>query len=110
MKITIDTQQDNHEDIKKVIKMLQHLVGSESYSNYSSETKSRNIFDDPSPSLSTYSEESKSIEDAAPTNAFSAMFGDNASEPVSSSSEDKVEAYGEYKPKKLDLDAEIIPY
>lgn len=27
MKITVDTQHDSHEDIKKVIKMLQNLVG-----------------------------------------------------------------------------------
>ncbi len=27
MRVTVDTQHDSHEDIKKVIKMLQHLVG-----------------------------------------------------------------------------------
>lgn len=27
MKISIDTKEDNHEDIRKVIKMLQHIVG-----------------------------------------------------------------------------------
>lgn len=27
MRITVDTQHDSHDDIKKVIKMLQHLVG-----------------------------------------------------------------------------------
>ncbi len=27
MKISIDTKEDTHEDIKKVIKMLQHIVG-----------------------------------------------------------------------------------
>ena len=27
MRITVDTSHDSHEDIKKVIKMLQHLVG-----------------------------------------------------------------------------------
>ena len=27
MKVTIDTREDSHEDIKKVIKMLQHIVG-----------------------------------------------------------------------------------
>jgi len=70
MKISIDTKEDSHEDIRKVIKMLQHLVGEESYSNYS---QSRNIFDDPSPSLSNTPAETQ-----APTNAFSAMFGDSA--------------------------------
>jgi hypothetical protein len=32
MKITIDTKEDSHDDIKRVIKMLQNLVG-DSYSN-----------------------------------------------------------------------------
>jgi hypothetical protein len=27
MKITIDTKQDTHEDIKKVIRLLTHLIG-----------------------------------------------------------------------------------
>ena len=124
MKLTIDTKEDSHDDIRKVIKMLQHLVGSDSYSNYDSESSSRNIFDDPSPSLSpseqmdvsdeqesTVSEEAQS---AAPTNAFSAMFGGN--EPKPTYSDDNAEEATPYgnesneEEKKLDLDKEMIPY
>ena len=125
MKLTIDTKEDSHEDIRKVIKMLEHLVGENSYSNYSSnEPSSRNIFDDPSPSLSSSSEEMNvseepenvvggDAESAAPTNAFSAMFGDNAPSPsASENNESEITPYGEYdgKEKKLNLDEEIIPY
>ena len=82
MKLTIDTKEDSHEEIRKVIKMLQHLVGESSYSNYNNESSSRNIFDDPSPSLSSsessYGSNNSQEESAAPTNAFSAMFGDGA--------------------------------
>jgi hypothetical protein len=33
MKITIDTKEDSHQDIRKVIKMLQHLIGEPSATN-----------------------------------------------------------------------------
>ena len=52
MKITIDTAHDSHMDIRKVIRMLQHLVGEEqqSSSGYSSEQSSnRNIFESSEP-------------------------------------------------------------
>ncbi|MEK6857564.1 MAG: hypothetical protein AABX39_03175, partial [Nanoarchaeota archaeon] len=46
--LTIDTQKDSHEEIKKAIRMLTALVGEVgSYSNEGS-VRSRNIFDDPS--------------------------------------------------------------
>ncbi|MFH2027675.1 MAG: hypothetical protein ABIJ08_00920 [Nanoarchaeota archaeon] len=41
MKITIDTKEDTHSDIKNVIRMLQHLVGENPASN------KPNIFEDP---------------------------------------------------------------
>ena len=42
MKITIDTKEDSHEEIKKVISLLTHLIGQTPSSN-------RNIFDDSKP-------------------------------------------------------------
>ena len=33
MKITIDTKEDSHDEIRKLIKMLQHLVGENAVSN-----------------------------------------------------------------------------
>ena len=40
MKITIDTKQDTHEDIKKVIRLLTHLIGDHPTTNQP------NIFED----------------------------------------------------------------
>jgi hypothetical protein len=112
MKLTIDTKEDSHDDIRKVIKMLQHLVGENSYSNSNNISSSRNIFDDPSPSLSTYSENNeKPVESVNPTNAFSAMFGDEA--PASSMSDNEISTYDSEEKKvekRLNLDEEIIPY
>lgn len=69
MIITINTKDDSHEDIRKVIRMLQHLLGEhETFTN-------RNIFDSPSPSL----------DPQQPTSAFGAMFG-SESTPLDDSS------------------------
>ena len=80
MRIEIDTQHDSHEDIKKVIKMLQHLVGDsqEVFTNDPSAAESQispiaNIFGDasPSPQSTTTSEaaETQAQETAAETPA-----------------------------------------
>jgi len=45
MKITIDTKEDSHEEIKKVIKMLSSLVGEETFTNQG------NIFENKSPDI-----------------------------------------------------------
>lgn len=54
MKITIDTKEDSHNDIRKVIRLLKHLIG-ESHSNFEPSThekpKPKNIFEDDSPSV-----------------------------------------------------------
>lgn len=46
MKITIDTKEDSHEEIKKVISLLTHLIG------HTPATNSKNIFDDSKPTES----------------------------------------------------------
>ncbi|MBI2652387.1 hypothetical protein HYX00_02875 [Candidatus Woesearchaeota archaeon] len=64
MKISIDTKEDSHDEIKKVIKMLQNLVGdsqeiftnqpiSESGSTETTGSPFANIFGDTSPSQDT---------------------------------------------------------
>jgi hypothetical protein len=74
MKITIDTSQDSHTDIKKAIKLLQSVVGEGSvYSN----SPSRNIFDDPSPSLGPSSEPEPAQEQDT-GNAFASIFDNTA--------------------------------
>ena len=66
MKITIDTKEDSPADIRKVIALLSKMIED-------SPTHNSNIFEDPSPTLGSSSEES------SPTNAFASMFGDNSS-------------------------------
>ena len=94
MKISIDTKEDSHEDILKVIRMLRHLVGEESYSNQ------RNIFDNDGPSLPSGSDSDSSSES---TSAFGAMFGDDSNIVSPEPSEDVS------KEDKTD-DIEIVPY
>jgi hypothetical protein len=87
MKLTIDTKEDSREDIRKVISMLQHLVGESPASNQP------NIFDDPASFGGS--------EQATPANAFVNMFGSN---------EPKEEPMKEKKKDPTEEIAEIIPY
>ena len=88
MIITINTKEDSHEEIKRVIMMLQHLLGDHStFTN-------RNIFEDSSPSLDS----------SQPTSAFGAMFGSENTPLTDSSS-------AEIKEKKDDEETpEVIVY
>ena len=66
MKITIDTSQDSHTDIRKAIRLLQSIVeGHDVYTN----SPSRNIFDDPSPGLG-----SEPAPEQTTGNAFASIF------------------------------------
>lgn len=77
MKITIDTGQDSHTDIKKAIRLLQSIVGdAEVYTN-----ASRNIFDDPSSAVQ---------QSPAPTTAFANLFDSPAK---SETKEEKEKAF-----------------
>jgi len=95
MKIEIDTKHDSPEEIRKVIKMLQHLVGTDSYTN------TPNIFEDPTSFGTSSSEGSTPTE---PTNAFVNMFGS-----ASESKEPKEEPMDEPKEEKEEI-PEVIPY
>ncbi|MBW3004411.1 hypothetical protein KY310_01095 [Candidatus Woesearchaeota archaeon] len=84
MKITIDTSQDSHNDIRKAIRMLQSIVGEGPvYSN----SPSRNIFDDPSPGLGASEPEPVAEQDTG--NAFASIFDNSA--PASETEEKKEE-------------------
>lgn len=92
MKITIDTKEDSHEEIRKAIKMLSSLIGhKETFSNQP------NIFD------SDITDLSPSGSEPEPTNAFAAMFG-------SSSSQDDEDKNNEMKVEESDDFPEIIEY
>ena len=90
MKIEIDTRHDSPEEIKKVIKMLQHLVGEPTYSN------NPNIFEDPV----SFGAASSNKETG---NAFVNMFGDSAD---NKSKEETMDAQEE---EKGDI-PQVIPY
>ena len=98
MKITIDTKEDSHEEISKVIKMLQHLVGESSMTN-----QPTNIFEDPdSFGQEQVQEQTQAPETEPSSGGIFSMFG-NASEP--SGSEEPAE-----EPEEKDDPPEIIPY
>ena len=88
MKITIDTKEDSHDDLRKVIRMLQHMVG---------ESNDGAIL---SNSSSGPSEES--------TGAFFNMFGDSPSSP--SIDEDSSDDDDQEEEKEDEPIPEIIPY
>ncbi len=63
MKITIDTKEDSHEEIKRVIRLLQHMVGEGSAIYTNAPEKQPNIFEDTQGTQ-------------APTQDLFSMFGD----------------------------------
>ena len=66
MKITIDTKEDNHEDIRKVISLLSNLIGSSNADIYSNQSSMQ------------------ATSPPADTSNMMSMFGDDA--PISTSS------------------------
>ena len=91
MKITIDTKDDSHEDIRKVIRMLSHLVGDDYKTNASS-----NIFDDDN-------------NDDNAGSALASLFGDdNTSTPEDNNYLDALKSEDEKEPE--DKPQTIIEY
>ena len=112
MKLTIDTKEDSHEDIRKVIKMLQNIVGDsqEVFTNQPSILPSQsseanpfaNIFGDTSSSSSPTQNSSDTIPIETPAPETSA-----SSEETSQSTEDLfAELFSEEELKKMDLSKE----
>lgn len=91
MKITIDTKEESHEDIRKLIGMLQNIV--DSGSSYSS--------------IGSTSSEDKDNQDT-PSGMFN-LFGNNSSEEESIE-EHKEEPIGESKETMEDSGPEITLY
>lgn len=113
MKIEIDTKHDSPEEIQKVIKMLQHLVGEKSYTN------TQNIFEDPD-SFGTSGAPEEPTQSSEPeqsstepivqtgTNAFVNMFG-SAGEPKEEPMNEPPEEQEEPEEEKEEI-PEVIPY
>jgi hypothetical protein len=104
MKIEIDTKHDSPEEIQKVIKMLQHLVGEKSYTN------TKNIFEDPSSFGTSPSIEEPTTPTEQPTNAFVNMFGDTPKDPKEEPMDEPKEEPKEESTEEKEEIPEIIPY
>ncbi len=83
MKIAIDTKEDSREDMRKVIKLLQHIVGDSSNGAIFSDNSS-DIFSDPS---SESPSEPSPEPSSSSSGAFFNMFGDNSPPPPETSDE-----------------------
>ena len=97
MKISIDTKEDSHEEIKKVIKMLQNLVGDHQEEIFTNQQTSEQISAEPEPS-----------------SVFSSIFNDppsqnqQAQEPQSAGHSDEANASKEESESTEDLFAELF--
>lgn len=86
IKITIDTKEDSHEEIRKVIKLLSHLIGEERiYSN-------KNIFDDSSPAV-THTSGTGSV--------FGNLFGSTDSDTAENPNQEATNP--EHKPPRIQI-------
>lgn len=106
MKVSIDTKEDSHEEIKKVIKMLQNLVGDsqEIFSNEpsvsapSNESPIANIFGDSSSGSSSGEASSQTAESGVDSSSSA-----EAKEETSQSTDDLfAELFSEEELKKME--------
>jgi len=106
MKITIDTKEDSHEEIQKVIRLLSHLIGEHHEEIHSN----RNIFDD-SPTLDLpTSEPAPNIQTNPPSSqgdVFGNLFGAG---PTHTSEEPAPKDAEEIEPQNTEETPEVIPY
>jgi len=121
MKISIDTKEDTHEDIKKVIKMLQHIVGDtqEIFINQSTDSNvtspMANIFGDTSSSSSSQetqvTQETSSSSSDSTEDLFAELFSEEelkkmntVKEEEDEDEEEELESKSKSKSKKPDIE------
>jgi len=75
MKISIDTKEDSHEEIKKIIKMLSSLVGEEVVTNQPE------VISDNKPSSDIFSNDKSSSVVLSDNKSSSDIFSDSSSQP-----------------------------
>ena len=106
MKISVDTKEDSHDDIKKVIRMLQHLVGD----NQEIFTNEPSIAQEASPMANIFGDSSSASETPASSEAAEATqesqgteVSQEAAEETSQSTEDLfAELFSEEELKKME--------
>ncbi|MEK6891909.1 MAG: hypothetical protein AABX25_01865 [Nanoarchaeota archaeon] len=101
MKVSIDTKEDSHEEIKKVIKMLQNLVG-DSQEIFSNEP-SVSVPSNESPIANIFGDSSSGTVEISSSEQASAPSSTEAKEEVSQSTEDLfAELFSEDELKKME--------
>ena len=104
MRIEVDTSHDSHDDIKKVIRMLQHLVGDsqEIFTNNPQEAASpmANIFGDTAPAAN-----SETAETTETTQESAQESAQEAKESSESTEDLFAELFSEEELKKMDTAA-----
>tara|TARA_Y100000310_G_scaffold344510_1_gene457648 strand:- start:1800 stop:2156 length:357 start_codon:yes stop_codon:yes gene_type:complete len=117
MKITIDTSNDSHDEIRKVVKLLNHLVGDGETVYTNKPERQSDMFSDTS---EEQSEDSSSSSDDGSSGGLFSMFGD-ASDKQTAKDNIANEVFGEsqdarQKPDDLEPeepqaeDVEVVPY
>jgi len=113
MRISVDTKEDSHDDIRRVIKMLQNLIGdsqeiianqpiSESSSDTSTQNVFNNIFGDTSSQVTTNASEAvqeKAEETESTEDLFAELFSDEElkkmdKSPIKDDDEEEVKPKG----------------
>jgi hypothetical protein len=107
MKIEIDTKHDSHEEIKKVIKMLQHLVGENSVTSQLEPSSGfTNIFaDDSSSSGSSGPSEPIQPSQQSQQGIFNLFDDDSENQPEQQTQEEQDDSSTEERTR-----IEIVPY
>jgi len=104
MKLTIDTKEDSHQDIKKVISMLNNLVNNSETPTYSNQPK--NLFDDPNSFGQTEQTSESTPETPAASGAgiFNMFNADTPATTESTESSEQLEEVPEKKEKSVSID------
>ena len=109
MRIEIDTKHDSHDDIRRVVKILNHLVGDsqEMFTNQPTETASpiANIFADNAPASTSAVTEPQPVQQSTATNEdlFADLFTDSEIQKMDKI-EDKEDHVFEDKKKKYSVE------
>jgi len=105
MKISIDTKEDSHEEIKKVIRMLQNLVG-DSQEVFTNQPTSSSSQDTGSVFNNIFGDTSSSSQEATPSEATSSTTTTEPDENSESTEDLFAELFSEEELKKMDVKKE----
>ncbi|MDP7457663.1 MAG: hypothetical protein QGH47_02980 [Candidatus Woesearchaeota archaeon] len=108
MKITIDTKEDSHQEIKRVIMLLKHMVGEDGNFYSNKPLNQPDMFADDAPAQEEKVETKSETSDGEAAAGLFSMFGDNDSGAKQEASDEGTSEVVEAKEE--DSDAEVVPY